>query len=102
MKRVLNSISRARASAISSSSSSAVAVAQPVVSAERAKIVSNLAAYQVELVAGTARFEDAHGDARVRPVDRKITPIGGKGARTFSVAYASSGDGSALLSIHRT
>ncbi len=31
-----------------------------VVSAERAKIVSNLAAYQVELVAGTARFEDAH------------------------------------------
>ena len=37
-KRVLNSISMARASAISSSSSSAVAVARPAVSAERGKM----------------------------------------------------------------
>ncbi len=31
-----------------------------VVSAERRKIASNLAAHKIELVAGTARFEDAH------------------------------------------
>jgi NAD(P) transhydrogenase len=31
-----------------------------VVSAERAKIAANLAAHKIELIAGTARFEDAH------------------------------------------
>jgi NAD(P) transhydrogenase len=31
-----------------------------VVSAERAKIAANLSAHKIELIAGTARFEDAH------------------------------------------
>jgi len=38
-----------------------------VVSAERLKIASNLAAHKIELIAGTARFEDSHTVLAVDP-----------------------------------